>query len=91
MTGLTQAVTHLTDQVEALIDSHTQLASRPATTLQPKLLTKADAAIMLGVSEQKVGLMISSGELQSIKLGRLVRIPVEVIDDYISSLLDKAA
>jgi excisionase family DNA binding protein len=35
--------------------------------------------------------MVASGELQSVKVGHLRRIPVEVIDAYIASLIEEAA
>jgi excisionase family DNA binding protein len=50
------------------------------------LLTIAQVAERFSVSERTVWRLISTGELVAIRLGRLIRIPVENLNAYIDGL-----
>ena len=89
LASLTQTVTQLASQVERLLDENARLAERPAVA--PKLLTCAEAALMLGVSEGKVRAMVSAGEIGSLTIGASRRIPVEAVDAYVSRNTQEAA
>ena len=51
------------------------------------LLKVKEAAARLGVSRSLVYLLISSGRLRSVKLGRSRRIPVSCLDEFIAHLM----
>ncbi|MEU8227094.1 helix-turn-helix domain-containing protein [Kribbella sp. NPDC048915] len=59
-------------------------ASNP--TAGPLLLTVEQAAQQLGVGRTTLFALLKSGELESIPLGRLRRIPAECITEYINRL-----
>lgn len=48
-----------------------------------KLLSPEQAADALGVRRSTLFTMLSSGEIASIKLGKLRRIPASVVEEYI--------
>ncbi|WP_157630622.1 helix-turn-helix domain-containing protein [Kribbella catacumbae] len=55
-------------------------------TPTPLLLTVEEAARLLGIGRTTAFALVKSGELESIPLGRLRRIPAECITDYINRL-----
>ncbi|TDO35876.1 AlpA family transcriptional regulator [Kribbella sp. VKM Ac-2527] len=55
-------------------------------TAGPLLLTVEEAAQRLGIGRTTVFGLVKSGELESIPLGRLRRIPAECITEYIDRL-----
>ena len=55
-------------------------------TAGPLLLTVEQAAQRLGIGRTTVFALVKSGELESIPLGRLRRIPAECITEYIDRL-----
>lgn len=55
-------------------------------TAGPLLLTVEQAAQQLGIGRTTVFALLKSGELESIPLGRLRRIPAECITEYIDRL-----
>lgn len=50
------------------------------------LLTPADAADLLRISQTKVYALVHSGELAAVKVRGQIRIPRQAVVDYISSL-----
>lgn len=62
-------------------------SSRPAyETPTPLLLTVEEAARLLGIGRTTAFALVKSGELESIPLGRLRRIPAECVTEYINRL-----
>ncbi|MCU0284430.1 MAG: helix-turn-helix domain-containing protein [Candidatus Nanopelagicales bacterium] len=56
-----------------------------------KLLTVAEVAAMLRLSKMTVYRMVNSGTLPALKVGRSVRIPEHVVDEYLRrSFVDSA-
>lgn len=50
------------------------------------LLTPEQAAERLGVGRSKVYELIGTGELESVKIGRLRRVPVDALTTFVESL-----
>lgn len=48
------------------------------------LYTREEAAAALGIGITKAKEMIASGELRSVKIGRLRRVPVSSVKEYIA-------
>ncbi len=53
---------------------------------QPLLLTVDEAARLLGISRAKLYPLLSAGEVESIKLGGLRRVPRDAVDSYVCRL-----
>lgn len=51
--------------------------------MDKKLLTVAEAALVMGVSRALLYQKVMSGEIPSIKIGRARRIPATAIDEFI--------
>ena len=57
-------------------------------TLQPderRVFSVVEAAAILGIGRSKLYEFISSGEIRSIRIGRLRKIPVAAIDEFLAS------
>jgi excisionase family DNA binding protein len=54
----------------------------------PLLVTTDEAAQRLGVGRTMVFKLISRGDLESVKVGRLRRVPADAISDYVQRLRD---
>ena len=71
---------------------HPNYSTRPHTKYNPMegymaiLVTVETAAEMLGISRSVVYQKIGSEEIESIKIGRSRRIPVEAIEQYVERL-----
>ena len=50
-----------------------------------KVLTVADAANCLGISRSKLYQFIAAGEVRTIHIGRLCKVPVEALDEFIAT------
>jgi excisionase family DNA binding protein len=59
--------------------------------MDKKLVTVAEAALLMGISRALLYQKVMSGEIRSIKIGRARRIPVSVIDEWIAKQLAEAA
>lgn len=57
--------------------------SAPKLQDHPALMTVAECAINLGVSEKTIRRLITAGKLRSVRIGRAVRISVRQICDFI--------
>jgi excisionase family DNA binding protein len=58
-------------------------ADRPP---ERRLLTVKEAAGALGISRSTISKMVKEGVLDSVKLGRLRRVPLAAIDEYVARL-----
>lgn len=54
----------------------------------PKLLTVDQAADVLQVGRVKMFQLVTTGAVRSIKIGKLRRVPVTALDDYITAQLE---
>jgi excisionase family DNA binding protein len=62
-------------------------ASTEASTPQPRVLLSAEAAAeQLSISRTRMYQMLKSGEIASVKVGRLRRIPAEALTNYLQRL-----
>jgi len=56
-----------------------------------KLLTVAEVAAIMRLSKMTVYRMVNSGQMPALKVGRSVRIPEQVVDEYLRrSYVDSA-
>lgn len=69
----------LPDLVKALEARISVLEARPVTLTQAQLLTVAEAATALGMSEGAVRAAISRNTIPSVRVGRRVRVPSSAI------------
>lgn len=53
------------------------------------LLTVEEAAHQLGIGRTKAYDLISTGELESVQIGRLRRVPISAITEYAARLVDQ--
>ena len=68
------------------LDTSGKGAPRHALAANTKLLlTVNEAAERLGIGRSLMYELIGSGQVESISVGRLRRIPAEALDDYIAS------
>lgn len=51
-----------------------------------RMLTVEQAAEALGIGRTNVFALIKNGELESVRIGRLRRIPADAIDTYLAKL-----
>jgi excisionase family DNA binding protein len=52
-------------------------------TIEPLLLRPREAARLLGLGRSKVYLLIASGDLPSVRIGRSVRVPYEALRSWV--------
>ena len=50
------------------------------------LLTPVEAARRLGIGRTRMFALIGAGEVRSVKIGRLRRVPVEALNDYVARI-----
>ena len=55
----------------------------------PLVLTIEQAAKRLGIGRTLMYALVSSGEIESVTIGRLRRIPVECLTEYVNRLRDE--
>jgi len=55
------------------------------------LLTVEEAAQRLGIGRTTMYRLVSSGEVESVTLGRLRRVPSECLDEFVAALRKKQA
>lgn len=58
---------------------------------RPLLLSVDQAAESLGVGMTLMRALVSSGEVESVKIGRLRRVPADALSAYVALLRDRAA
>lgn len=60
------------------------------TTADHRLvLTIEEAARRLGIGRTTMYALIKNGDIRTVTIGRLRRVPVRCLDDYVSNLLDQ--
>ena len=57
-----------------------------ATDATPLVLTIEQAAKRLGIGRTLMYALVTSGEIESVTIGRLRRVPVECITEYLNRL-----
>lgn len=77
-------------EVVAEIDAVDQACEKPAL-VEPRLLSLAQAAIALGVSKSTVQRLIRDGDLRTVPVRGLPRIPMAAIDAFAASGVRRAA
>jgi excisionase family DNA binding protein len=55
-----------------------------ATTMPSRMLTVVEAAERLNVKERYIRYLIAEGRIDIVKIGRLVRIPEQVIENLVA-------
>jgi excisionase family DNA binding protein len=56
---------------------------------EPRIvLTIEEAARRLGIGRTLMYALVTSGEIRSVTIGRLRRIPIQCLNEYITTLLD---
>lgn len=63
--------------------------AKPSAVLEPRLLTRHEVANLLRVSRATVDRMIQDGRLRSIKVGRMRRIPLSSVDEWLERVQDE--
>ncbi|MDQ7906873.1 helix-turn-helix domain-containing protein [Phytohabitans sp. ZYX-F-186] len=76
------------------------MAAQKASTQRPESLTGAaesgivltieQAARKLGIGRTTMYALVMSGEVRSVTIGRLRRVPTRCLDEYVSGLLENA-
>ena len=59
--------------------------------MERQLLTAAEVAEVLHIGRTRVYELIYAGQLQSIKIGRLRRVPVSAVEEFIRQMVGEAA
>ena len=59
--------------------------------MDKKLVTVAEASVLMGISRSLLYSLVMRGEVPSIKIGRARRIPVTAIDEWIAKQVAEAA
>ncbi|WP_445279891.1 excisionase family DNA-binding protein [Streptomyces sp. DSM 118148] len=62
----------------------------PSVTIQRKWHTTAEVAEMLGFSLSKTKMLVLTGEIRSVKIGRNRRILPDWVDEYVSRCASEA-
>ena len=69
------------------LEQYVETNARGRPSAAPILYTPEQVADALGVSRSKVYMLLSSGELRSVRIGGSRRIPVDAIDEFVRDLL----
>ena len=67
------------------------MAERIESRIPVRLVCPEDAARALGIGRTKVYELIRSGELRSVRVGGLRRVPVAALDEFVKRLEAEAA
>jgi excisionase family DNA binding protein len=82
----------ITELLTALAGLMAEPDSRPAAPVvvtKPRvLLTVAEAAQQLGIGKTTAYALVSSGDLASVRIGRLRRVHVDSVAEYAAQLVD---
>ncbi|MPZ61583.1 MAG: helix-turn-helix domain-containing protein [Propionibacteriales bacterium] len=66
--------------------AHEQQGGAPDIDATPLLLRIEEAAERLGIGRTLMCSLIAAGEIESVQVGRLRRIPAECLDEYVARL-----
>lgn len=72
------------DELDTLFPSRT--ATRPQLTQLPLVLTVEEAAERLGVGRTVMYALVSSGAVESVRIGRLRRVPADALVSFLDGL-----
>src|SRR3981189_2471070 len=92
--GITQLAAQLAQLAQTLaVQSHEPTAPQhPAhSTSERVLLTAEEAAERLGIGRTFLFKLIRTGEIESVQIHRLRRVPTSAIDDYAARLINGAS
>jgi excisionase family DNA binding protein len=82
-TRATEIATLLGRLAELMSDGHSESPHPPPRPMPERvLLTVEEAAEQLGIGRTLAYKLVSSGEIESIRIGRLRRVPTAAIQDY---------
>lgn len=90
MTAATPNVAALLAQVVQLLASNPPAAApepRPAASSDRVLLTVEEAAKRLHIGRTTAWGLVKNGELESVQIGRLRRVPASAVDAYAARLM----
>lgn len=76
------------EAVLAVVDAPTTDVPTPPG---PLLLSVDQAAESLGVGMTLMRALVSSGEIESVKIGRLRRVPADALSTYVAQLRERTA
>lgn len=90
---LTQLATTLARLAHSMAEHATTPAPEPKTDVPPErvLLTAEEAAERLGIGRTLMYRLLRDGEIESVRIGRLCRVPVSAIHDYATRLVNGTA
>ena len=79
----------LTEVAQQLAAEPAKPEPEPATRVMPErvLLTPEEAGELLGVGRSTVYALMKAGDLKSVQIGRLRRIPTSAVHDYAARLI----
>lgn len=76
------------EAVLSVVETPPPPASAPP---RPLLLSVDQAAESLGVGMTLMRALVSSGEIESVKIGRLRRVPADALSTYVAHLRERTA
>lgn len=79
------------DLNEKAPSSKGHISKEGATCTLPSLLSVEEAAQRLGVGLSLMRTLVSSGDVESIKIGRLRRVPEDALGAYVQRLREHAS
>lgn len=88
MTNRAHLAALLAELVDALADANSAPAPEPPRTPSSRvLLTVEEAAQQLGIGKTLMWRLVGNHEIESVRIGRLRRVPRSAIDDYAARLV----
>lgn len=63
----------------------------PERVVEPQLLTVEEATVALGIGRTTAWTLVKTGELRSVPVHRLRRVPRQAVDEFVASLLGESA
>ncbi|WP_024875356.1 helix-turn-helix domain-containing protein [Saccharomonospora piscinae] len=90
---LTQLAATLAKLAHSMAEQATTPPPEPTPELPPErvLLTAEEAAERLGIGRTLMYRLIRTGEIESVRIGRLRRVPTTAIHDYATRLINSDA
>lgn len=89
----TEIAATLAKLASLLADQQTDEPAPPVSRTMPQrvLLTVEEAAEQLGIGRTKTYELVKKGEIESIQIGRLRRIPTSAIHEYAARLVNEVS
>ena len=76
----------MTTTTEQGLGQHAHETVETMPPLAPRLLSVPEAARLLGIGRTTTYELISNGELETVKIGRSTRVPLEAVDAFVIRL-----